>query len=325
MCQILGDNDEIICSEDLNTYVPTNDRLRRVIDYVRRTAQKFGVKMCSDFTRKKIDASYVVYPESVLENPLRAPRVVRYFLNRDGILKNGAKVRVGAADFMLTHSKSMQPNAQHVCHFSMMNPLFNRDNTLLPEHRKLDITYIGKGGLFGFAGKIDNTVAIARNWPATKEELAILLRNCRFFYTADACSNINNEALSCGAIPVFIHNGPWTDAEIDGFDAGALPRVGPNATLDENFLVQFEIARDQYLKGLQACEQRWEPSVREMIEKVDRHFASRKAASQLDARPTELHEATRPPGSSSRTSCGSRKDRKRWKTSNGRLQRDTVE
>jgi hypothetical protein len=310
MCQIRGDNDEIICSDDLNTHISANEKTKTVIDTIVQAAQKFGVKICSDFTRQRIDGAYVVYPENVLENPLGAKNVVRYFLNRDGILKKGATVNVGATDFILTHSKVMRPDAQHVCHFSMMNPLFNRDNTVPPELRKLDITYIGKGSLYGYAGKVDHTVEITRNWPATKEELAALLRNCRFFYSADACSYINNEALSCGAIPVFIHNGPWTDAEIDSFEGGTLPRLRPNATLDENFFPQFEVARDQYLKRLQACEQRWEPSVREMIEKVDRHFASRMAASELDrARGPARRQATPPVGASSRAS--SRKYRKR--------------
>jgi hypothetical protein len=313
MCQIRGDNDEIICSDDLNTYISANDKTKTVIDTIVQAAQKFGVKICSDFSRQKIDGAYVVYPENVLENPLGAKNVVRYFLNRDGILKKGATVNVGATDFILTHSKVMRPDAQHVCHFSMMNPLFNRDNTLPPQLRKLDITYIGKGSLYGYAGKVDDTVEITRNWPATKEELAAMLRNCRFFYSADACSYINNEALSCGAIPVFIHNGPWTDAEIDSFEGGTLPRVRPNATLDENFFPQFEVARDQYLKRVQACEQRWEPSVQEMIEKVDRHFASRMAASELDrARGPARRQATPPVGASSRASSfGSRKHRKR--------------
>jgi hypothetical protein len=318
MCQVLGENDEIICSENLNTYIPANDRLKRVVDCVRLTAQKFGVKLCSDFARKKIDASYVVYPENVLGNPLGAKNVVRYFLNRDGILKNGARVSLGTRDFILAHSTVMQPDAQHVCYFTPMNPLFNRDNTVLPQHRTLDLTYVGKGELYGFKGKIEKTVAITRTWPATKEELAIMLRNCRFFYTADACTNINKEALACGAIPVFIHNGPWTDAEIDAFEPGAMPRVRPSETLDEDGLVQFEIARAQYLQGLQACEQRWEPSVQEMIEKVDRHFASPKVSSpdeRVDVRPTAPHEAARPLGSSNGTaSLGSRKDRKRWKS-----------
>jgi hypothetical protein len=273
VCQILGDNDQYICTEDLNTHITTDENTTKLIQLIRRNTGNLGVKIFGEFTRQRIDETYVVYPECILENPLGAKNVVRYFLNRDGILKNGARVKMGASDFTLTHSRAMQPNAQHVCHFSMMDPMFNRDNTVLAEHRNVDLTYIGKGALYGFSGKVEGTVAITRDWPRTKEELAVLLRNCRFFYTADACSNINREALSCGAIPVFIHNGPWTDAELDSFEPGAFPRMRLDSPPGDNFLAQFEVARGEYLQGMRDCEQRWEPSVREMIEKVDRHFA----------------------------------------------------
>jgi hypothetical protein len=262
--------------------------------------KKYGVRLLDDFSREKIESSYVVYPDAVLDNPLGAPRVIRYFGNRDGILKGGATVRRGANDFMLAHSRFMSPDAHHVCTFTRMNPLFNRTGTLPPFNRTLDLSYIGKGALYGFNGKVNNTVGISRGWPESKEELAILLRNCRFFYTADSCSHINNEALSCGAIPIFLHNGPWTDAEIDAFEAGPLPRLHPGESLDEAKWERFERDRDRYLAGLSAIEREWEPSVQAMIEKVDRHFGSPAIVSQKSA--TGMGCAPRP----------SRKERKRW-------------
>jgi hypothetical protein len=45
--------------------------------------------------------------------------------------------------------------------------------------------------------------------------------------------------------------------------------------VSEDFFAQFELDRERYLNGLAQCEQRWEPSVRELIEKVDRHFELR--------------------------------------------------
>lgn len=276
MCQTWGKNDESILALTPEVTTPgTTPEDWQLVERIYQTTAKFGLRMCNDFSREAIDSSYVVYPECMLGNPLGARNVIRYFLNRDGILKNGAKVAVGSNDFLLTHSKVMEPNAHHVCHFQRSDPLFNRTNSLPPAQRTLDLNYTGKGALYGASGVVPNTVAITRTWPDTKEQLAILLRNCRFFYTADACSNINNEALSCGAIPVFMHNGPWTDAEIDAFDAGPMPRVHPGVPQPENFFETFEILRERYLEGLRQCELRWEPSVQEMMEKVDRHFASR--------------------------------------------------
>jgi hypothetical protein len=285
MCQIIGENDEGIYGGDLANYHPADGKEKLVIAKALENVNRHGVRLLTDFSREKIESSYVIYPDAVLDNPLSAPHVVRYFGNRDGILKNGDKVRRGADDFLLAHSRFMVPEAHHICSFTRVNPLFNRAGSLSPLHRTLDLSYVGKGDLYGFNATINNAVAITRSWPDRKEDLAILLRHCRFFYTADACSHINNEALSCGAIPVFLHNGPWTDAEIDGFEAGAMPRLRPGEACDDAKFERFELDRERYLQGLAAIEQQWEPSVQALIEKVDRHFESRrKAAPRLESR-----------------------------------------
>jgi hypothetical protein len=172
----------------------------------------------------------------------------------------------------------------------------------------LDLSYIGKGALYGVNAKISNTVAITRNWPESKEELAALLRNCRFFYTADSCSHINNEALSCGALPVFLHNGPWTDAELDSFEAGAMPRLRLGEIIDEARCDEFERARDVYLDRMATIERQWELSVRALIEKVDLHFAV----------PRQARSNPAPAPARKPSQRLSRKERKRWMKNAGR-------
>lgn len=297
MCQIIGANDEGIYTGDLAKFVPVTDFERYWTELALNNAATYNVEFLTDFSRARIESAYVIYPESVLGNPLNAPNVIRFFGNRDGILKSGAKVRRGSNDFLVGHSRVMTPEADHFCTFTWMNPLFHRRGTQPARQRSLDLTYVGKGSLYGFNGTVSNTVLITRYCPGSKEELAILLRQCRFFYTADACSHINNEALSCGAIPVFMHYGPWTDVEISAFEAGALPRLHMGQTLGEAEFQQFEADRERYLAGLDAMAQRWERSVGELIEKVDQHFQSSPAGRGAAAVvPPKL----------------SRKERKRW-------------
>jgi hypothetical protein len=314
MCQIDGADDDSVYAGDLTKHGSTNANDKHCVRLALQNAATYGAKLLTDFSRERIDASYVIYPETVLDNPLRARNVVRYFGNRDGALKNGAKVKRGASDFLLGHSRALTPEAHHVCCFAWMNPLFNRDGSQTPLRRTLDLSYIGKGALSGFVGHVKNTVTIGRHWPESKEELAVLLRQCRFFYTADACSNINNEALSCGAIPVFVHNGPWSDAEIDAFEAGAIPRLRQNENFNDAQSVQFEIRRAAYLAALSGMEQRWEPSVRELIGKVDRHFESRRVAAAIRCPDTGGPPmAFRPKQSTiDPVQHVSRKERKRW-------------
>ena len=101
----------------------------------------------------------------------------------------------------------------------------------------------------------------------------MVLRTCRFFFTADAWSAINAEALCCGAIPVFIHPGPWTDAEVDGSEVGRLPRLVPGAELTEAGFAAFETERRAFVARLDAVTAGWHDSVRAMLVAADAHFA----------------------------------------------------
>lgn len=280
-------NQEVVVTVDFDTCVPQNDAEKKLVESIKRVRAQFGIKLLADFSAQRIDECYVVYPEIMLHNPLKAKRVVRYFLNKDGNLRNGERVNVGETDFILAHSKVMYPKVHHVCFFAILNPLFNDRDTHLAEHRKLDITYIGKGEHYGLSGTIPGTIAITRTWPETKEQLAILLRNCRFFYTGDACSAINAEALRCGAIPAFLDNGPWSDEEIDGAETGVFPRLFGGMKPSNNFFAEFEIDRGAYLERLQRLADGWDASVVEMVEKVNVHFESR-LPSPLFAEPAPI-------------------------------------
>ncbi|MBR8229843.1 hypothetical protein KDX05_16140 [Burkholderia vietnamiensis] len=265
------DGRESILGIDYDTYEPKNDAERQIVDEVLRAVRTFDLKMLKDFSQRRIDECYVVYPEVMVNNALNARNVIRYFLNKD----NPARpVNVGERDFILTHSKVMHPNPHHVSYFGDVNPLFHSNGTYPAEHRQMDITYIGKGALYGAPEVVPGTVLITREWPASKEQLAIMLRNCRFFYTADACSNLNVEALACGAIPAFMDNGPWRDEEIDGAEPGKFPRLYAGIEAGEDFYARFEEARAQYFENLRGYIDGWDAGAAEMIEKVDRHFAA---------------------------------------------------
>jgi len=266
--------DDAVCRVDLDTYVPARDEEREFIAKIKRAQEKYGLTLLKDVSQQYIDECYVVYPEVTLTNPLNAKRVVRYFLNKDGIM-TGQRVDVGPNDFILAHSRTMHPSAHFVCYFAATNPLFHKEGTRLAKERTLDLFYVGKGAAFGFKGSVANTLAITRTWPQRKEQLAILLRNCRIFYTADACTSLNQEALLCGAIPAFIDKGPWTDAEIDDCELGVFPRLHYAASSDEVDFDAFETKRDRYINQIRAFQADWDARVAELGSKVEAHFDAR--------------------------------------------------
>lgn len=258
---------------DFDTYMPKTDAEREFAIAVQQAQREFGVRMLKDFSPQRIDACYVVYPEVMLHNVLNAKRVVRYFQNKAGS-RNGIKVVVGPGDFILAHSRMMHPAPHHVCFFAHVDPVFHNGNTVPAEQRTLDLTYVGEGSPNDMRDTVPQTVAVTRTWPPTKEQLATLLRSCRFFYTASACSSLNVEALACGAIPAFLGDELWTREEIDGFEPGPLPRLYEGIQTGDNFYTEFETARIAYFERLHACDAEWDESVARMIEKVDMHFAA---------------------------------------------------
>ncbi|VWD35429.1 hypothetical protein [Burkholderia contaminans] len=264
------DGREVILGIDYDTYQPKNDAERQIVGEVLRAVRTFDLKLLKDFSQRRVDECYVVYPEVMVNNALNARNVIRYFLNKDN---PGRRVNVGERDFILAHSRVMHPDPHHVCYFADVNPLFHNNSTYPAELRQMDIAYIGKGALYGAVDSVPETVLITREWPASKEQLAIMLRNCRFFYTADACSNLNVEALACGAIPAFMDNGPWTDEEIDGAEPGTFPRLYAGIEAGDDFYARFEEARAKYFENLRGYIDGWDAGVAEMIGKADRHFA----------------------------------------------------
>ena len=106
----------------------------------------FDLKLLKDFSQRRVDECYVVYPEVMVNNALNARNVIRYFLNKDN---PGRRVNVGERDFILAHSRVMHPDPHHVCYFADVNPLFHNNGTYPAELRQMDIAYIGKGALYG--------------------------------------------------------------------------------------------------------------------------------------------------------------------------------
>jgi hypothetical protein len=267
---------EAIFRIDFNSITPGNEYDKQFVDSILSVQRDYNVRFLSDFSPEYLAECYVIYPEAMAApNALDAKHIIRYFLNKDGAL-TGRKVRPGPDDFILAFSQSMHPNPHHVCLYAGHDyETFCADNTIPTGERRFDVTYIGKGVLSGLTGIMPGTIEITRTWPKTKEQLAILLRNCRFFYTGDACSKINTEALSCGAVPVYLDNGSWTDEEIDSSEFGAVPRLRPNTTIGPDFFAEFEVRRTEFMKRVEARIDDWERSVQQMIDKCDRHFAQR--------------------------------------------------
>lgn len=232
-----------------------------------------NLKILRNFDANFIKDFIVIYPEVITENLLGASRIVRYYGNKPGILGKKPPALTDN-DFLLSHSKNLIENPHHILFFSYINPVFTDTNTIPAEKRLLDLMYVGKGTLYTKPTHIEDVVEITRQWPTKKSQVASLLKNARFLYTYDSWTNLNLEAVLCGAIPVFLHNGPFTDEEIDGSELGALPRIKLNSEqlLTDEYFKQFEFEKQQLKQRLQTMQSNWEFDVFEFTQKVKHHF-----------------------------------------------------
>lgn len=270
------ENGTVVQGIDINTWSGKTDRQARIGDAIKRVSHEFGIRLSFDTAPEYLNACYVVYPEVELNNLLNAKRVIRYFLHRDGLTTQGRRVDVGPNDFILARSKHAHPAVQHVSLSAHLSSLFNRTDTLLPERRQLDITYIGRGAQFGIGEPLSETVEITDEWLNNDQQLAALLRNCRFFYTADALSQLNFVALACGAIPAFLDDiGPFADTDIDGSELGLLPRLQTGCDIGANFFGDFEVAREAWLGRLHENIGKQNEDAAQMIVNIDLHFVMR--------------------------------------------------
>ncbi len=172
----------------------------------------------------------IVYPEVISDNPLWAKNVVRYMLNKDGIL-TGQHINFGPTDFIFTWSDLYHKNAHATLYKFDVDSFFNDTGTVPALDRNIDCTYIGKGGIYGICSTVKSTILIDKTNPISKIALAELLRNTRFLYTYDVCSSITNEAVLCGAMLVPLSWQPYSAQEFDNSE-----HKFPYITIDNNMI-----------------------------------------------------------------------------------------
>jgi len=145
----------------------------------------------------------VIYPEVVTGNPLKAGHVVRWILNTPGHL--GGDTVHPDSELIFAWSKRYIDTDRILTVDVMERDLFNSDD--LPP-KTLDCFYMGKAGFRGVEkiALTDGMTEITRepNYPATRAELADLLRRTRILYTYDDCTALGWEALLCGCRVVLL-------------------------------------------------------------------------------------------------------------------------
>lgn len=164
----------------------------------------------------------IIYPEQITGNPLGAERAVKYLLYKDENY-----VRLSSNEYILSFSEIFHSSPDGYLFKSAVDENLHDIGSRHWTQRTMDLTYFGKGPKFTECFRIPDTLNLSRTWPQDKNQLGILLRHCRYFFTWDAVSQTNIDAIACGAVPVVLQQ---LQIKQDDFNYGELGPL-PNAHL----------------------------------------------------------------------------------------------
>lgn len=151
----------------------------------------------------------VIYPEVAPGNVLKAKRVIRYILNTPGKLGHGERT-YAAGEILVAYNKDLAPYADGlVLQVPSIEPWFHDRDC----HKTGNAFYVGKGRNLGLHPP--DCVAITKTYPASRAEVAELLRATKVLYTYDGFTMLAAEAQRCGCEVVLIQpDGSMVDCPI---------------------------------------------------------------------------------------------------------------
>lgn len=191
-----------------------------------------------------------IYPETIPGNPLQAPSVIRWVLNRPGLL--GGDEVYPESERVFYYSDVFRPYIKNRVIGKLYMPtidesLFYCDDPDL-SNRSLECFYIGKSQWQD--GIVDRTRAfeITRDTPR-KQELGKLFRASRVLYCFDNSTILTYEALLCGCPVVIVPDGTQTKQDYERLELGIEGIAwGPAELTDERAPVERLRARYDALK-----------------------------------------------------------------------------
>ena len=152
-----------------------------------------------------------IYPEVVGRNPLEAQVVVRYILNRPGLL--GERPEYGERDLIYIYEPELKDAVSRVDGVmtlpSINTAIFNNRDNPHDATRSGACIYFGRHteGSREHAELAASSTVITRDWPPTPEEMAALLRRSEKLYCFENTA-LSTEARLCGC-PVVMLPSPF--------------------------------------------------------------------------------------------------------------------
>lgn len=209
----------------------------------------------------------VIAADGIPGNPFNAKRMVRYILGKENAPS-------ADEEFKVYYSRAFPMDKNKPVHTLFYLPvdlsLFNPNNA---PARDQDMLWLGKGAKY-CAERPANVVDITYTWPPTRDELASNLRRTRYFYSYDAVSCTNTEAVLCGAVVIYkhvsYHGWEWTRADIEQTEIG----IGGCAFGDSEQEIERAFnTRGELIEKCRSVVANFRPRLLEFVDATQRHFA----------------------------------------------------
>lgn len=181
-------------------------------------------------TKAAQHGAWLIYPEVIRGNPAAAKNVIRWVLNRPGLL--GGDEVFGDDEHVFIYSDVYAQYVRNPIRGRIYMPTIDRSLFYPPPPgtgRSLECFYVGKSKFKPGIFNPDNVFEITRSMPP-RSELGKLLRASKTLYCFDNSTALTYEALFCGCRVMIIPDGTqtWTDYEklelgTDGITWGVLP------------------------------------------------------------------------------------------------------
>lgn len=209
--------------------------------------------------RATLNGSWIIYPETVPGNPFRAEKVIRWVLNRPGLL-GGEKV-YDPRELVFLYSEVYRPYVNNQVAGKLYIPTLDRTLFYPPLEnmdRPLELYYVGKSKYVDGHVDPERAFEITRESPARKE-LGKLFRSARMLHCFDNSTALIYEALLCGCPVTIIPDGTqtWADYEqlelgVEGIGWGQAPAVSADGFFPHDLTSRLERAEREYAEQLRA-------------------------------------------------------------------------
>lgn len=200
-----------------------------------------------------------VYPETILGNPLKSEKVVRFIGNTPGLLGGPTKFENDALVF--SYSKIYTSGYNGKVDGILFIPSIDEDIFFPPsssnKKRSLTCYYVGKSRYRAGYFNSEGCVEITRSWPE-RASLGDIFRASKALYCFDNSTILAYEALMCGCPVVIIPDGTSSYERYQEYELGAdgiawgienLPRSMANLPI---LIEKYENAKADYKRQLSA-------------------------------------------------------------------------